>query len=430
MRKITSVWLALMLLSLGLLSAVGTTSPTQAAGTSNIIPGQYIVVFKDSVTNVDSAITRLVTLNGLSLGHTYESALKGFSAIIPDLALNTIKADPTVAYVTPDRVVSINALLPGQTVGATAAQVIPTGIARIGANLSSQQAGNGSSAVTNLAVAVIDTGIDNTHPDLNVVGGYNCTTFGLFTNNWKDQNGHGTHVSGTIGAKDDGSGVVGVAPGVPLYAVRVLNAAGSGTSSSVICGIDWVTKNARTKNIKAANMSLGGSGTDDGNCGLTNNDAEHTAVCNLVNSGVTLAVAAGNDTADAATSSPAAYDEAITVSALADFDGKPGGLGASTCRADTDDSFADFSNYGADVDIIAPGVCIYSTWLSGGFNTISGTSMATPHVTGAAALYLSTHLTATPAQVKAALQSAGNLNWNNADDHDATKEKLLDVSTF
>lgn len=428
MQKVARVWLALVLFSLGLVASAGSPTASQAAGVSDIIPGQYIVVFKDNVSDVNQPLNRLVTALGVRLIYTYTSALKGFAATIPDAALNIIKADPAVSYVVPDKIVSLIDK-PGD-VKAAAAQVVPTGIKRINADLSSQKAGNGSGAVTNVAVAVIDTGIDSSHPDLNVVGGYNCTTFGLFTGQWKDQNGHGTHVSGTIGAKDDSSGVVGVAPGVPLYAVRVLNAAGSGTSSSVICGIDWVTKNAAAKNIKVANMSLGGSGADDGNCGRTNNDPQHTAVCNLVNSGVTLAVAAGNDTADASTSTPAAYDEAITVSALADFNGLPGGGGASTCYADVDDTFADFSNYGADVDIIAPGVCIYSTWLNGGFNTISGTSMATPHVTGAATLYISTHPGATPTQVKAALQNAGNSNWNNADDHDSTKEVLLDVSTF
>ena len=127
---------------------------------------------------------------------------------------------------------------------------------------------------------------------------------------------------------------------------------------------------------------------------------------------------------------PAAYDEVITVSALADLNGVPGGGAAPTCRTDVDDTFADFSNYGADVDIIAPGVCINSTWKGGGYNTISGTSMATPHVSGAAALYKANNPSASPAQVKSALQNAGTTDWNNVDDHDSTKERLLDASTF
>ena len=141
-------------------------------------------------------------------------------------------------------------------------------------------------------------------------------------------------------------------------------------------------------------------------------------------------VAAGNDTADASTSTPAAYDEVITVSALADFDGLPGGGAASTCRADEDDTFASFSNYGADVDVIAPGVCITSTWNDGGYDTISGTSMASPHVAAGAALYLANNPGATPSQVQSALQAAGSLDWDNGDDLDPVQERLLDVSTF
>ncbi|HEU5455782.1 MAG TPA: S8 family serine peptidase, partial [Nocardioides sp.] len=130
------------------------------------------------------------------------------------------------------------------------------------------------------------------------------------------------------------------------------------------------------------------------------------------------------------TSVPARFDEVITVSAIADFDGKAGGLGAPTCPVGVDDTFASFSNYGADVDLIAPGVCINSTWMNGGYNSISGTSMASPHVAGGAALYAATHPGATPAQVKSALQSSGTTSWNDADDPDNTKERLLNVATY
>jgi len=213
---------------------------------------------------------------------------------------------------------------------------------------------------------------------------------------------------------------------VDLYAVKVLKNGGIGFRSDIICGIDWVADPAN--GIGVANMSIGGAGSDDGLSCAATTDAYKKAICNAVGAGVTFAVAAGNESDDAANHVPAAYDMVITVSALADFDGVPGGLAAATCRSDEDDTFANFSNHGADVDIIAPGVCILSTWNDGGYATISGTSMASPHVAGAAALYLASHGGASPEQVKTALVTAGNLGWSNADDGDQIKERLLDVS--
>jgi subtilisin len=399
-----------------------------AAANPHVVPDHYIVVFKASVADTSAKAHGLAAQHGLTIQHTYGHAIKGFAAMIPAARLAQLRADPDVAYVMQDQVVSL-----GQPVTAKAKpgggqppQSLPTGIDRIDAELSSQLSGNGAGSISNVAVAVIDTGIDGSHPDLNVVGGYNCSTGS--SNKWSDGNGHGTHVSGTIGAKDNTIGVVGVAPGVPLYAIRVLNNAGSGSFSDIICGIDWVTQNANLVSppIVAANMSLGGSGSDS-TCA---NDAFHQAICNSVAAGITYAVAAGNESDDAANHTPAAFDEVITVSALADFNGQPGGGAAATCRTDQDDTFADFSNFGADVDIIAPGVCILSTWKGSSYNTISGTSMATPHVTGAAALYISAHLGASPSQVKNALQNAGNLNWFTNTDPDSTHEKLLNVSGF
>jgi subtilisin len=271
---------------------------------------------------------------------------------------------------------------------------------------------------------VIDTGIDLDHPDLNVVGGVNCSN----GNSFDDGNGHGTHVAGTIAAVDNGSGVVGVVPGARLWAVRVLNNQGSGSFADIICGVNWVTANAGT--IEVANMSLSGPGAEPSGSGCATGDAFHDAICNSVGAGVTYAVSAGNQHIDARNRVPAAYDEVMTISALADFDGRPGGRAAPTCRADEDDPLANFSNFGADVDLIAPGVCILSTWRRGGLNTISGTSMSSPHAAGAAALYKSSHPAATPAQVKSALQAAGTGNWDNDDDPDGVKERLVNVSTF
>jgi subtilisin len=322
-----------------------------------------------------------------------------------------VAQDPRVASVERDEVVT------------AFAQTTPTGVDRVDGELSTAVSGDGAGSV-DVDVAVIDTGIDINHPDLNVVGGKNCSTGKSFD----DGNGHGTHVAGTIGAEDDGAGVVGVAPGARLWAVRVLNNQGSGTRSSIICGVDWVTSRAAT--IEVANMSLGGSGTEPTRTGCATGDSYHDAICTSVAAGITYVVAAGNSAVNASTAAPAAYDEVITVSALSDFDGLRGGTGAATCRADQDDTLADFSNFGADVDLIAPGVCIRSTWPGGGYDTISGTSMASPHVAGAAALVKAADPGASPAAVRAALLSATTLDWEARDDRDPVKEPLLSVDAL
>jgi hypothetical protein len=232
---------------------------------------------------------------------------------------------------------------------------------------------------------------------------------------------------------DNDIGVVGVAPGARLYAVKVLGKNGSGSLSNVIKGIDWVTQNAGTLKIKVANMSLGASGTDDGNCGRSNNDPLHTAICNSVAAGVTYVAAAGNSGVDAKNTIPAAYAEVITVSALADTDGHgpPSGLGGAgpVSSYGADDTFATFSNYGPGVDLIAPGVNILSTYLNGGYATLSGTSMAAPHVAGAAALYIAQNPGASPQQVREALINQGDPGpWPG--DSDAIAEPLVYVGAF
>jgi subtilisin len=338
---------------------------------ARLIPDQYIVVFNDAVTDPPGLARAMAVAHGLELRHTYAHALKGFAAVVPAGRLAALRADPRVRYVTPDAVHHVHQQ--GE---------LPTGIDRIEADLNASLISGDS---VDADIAILDTGIDPDHPDL-----YQYRMVSFAGGNPTDGFGHGTHVAGTAAALDDGAGVVGVAPGARIWAVKVCNNGGNCSVSDVVAGIDYVAQHA--DEIDVANMSLGGVGSDDGSCGRDNDDPEHQAICTaVVDSGVVFVVSAGNRSHDAANDVPAAYDEVITVSALADFDGQPGGAGTPTCRDDQDDSFASFSNYGADVDLLAPGVCIESTWKQGGYNTISGTSMAAPHVTGTVALYVAAH---------------------------------------
>jgi subtilisin len=368
------------------------------------------VLLKDSVASPASVAHAHAAAQHAQVGFIYSAAIKGYSATLSAAAVRALRTDPQVAAVVPDREVHL------------AAQTLSTGINRVDGERSSTVSGNGSGSVS-VDIAILDTGIDTSHPDLNVVGGMACNGSG-----YKDGNGHGTHVAGIAAARDNGTGVVGVAPGGRLWAVRVLNASGSGAWSNLLCGVDWVTRNAAR--IEVANLSLGGSGAEPSGTGCSTGDVLHDAVCRSVAAGVTYAVAAGNATANVAGVVPAAYNEVITVSSLADFNGRAGGGAAATCRSDIDDTFANSSNYGSDVDLIAPGVCISSTSVGGGSKTLSGTSMASPHVAGAAALYKASHSGASPSQVKSALKSAANLNWNNIEDPDGIKERLLNVDTL
>jgi subtilisin len=268
-------------------------------------------------------------------------------------------------------------------------QTLPWGVDRIDADNNTNTGGSSH-------VYVLDTGIDMDHPDLqanigesvnclNSSGGppwsrtYTCESGG------DDDNGHGTHVAGTIAAIDNDIDVVGVAPEATLHAVKVLDKNGSGYTSSIIAGIDWVAGQVGGSAV-AANMSLGGSGSKSGSCsdaGFTGSDSFHEAMCNATNAGVVFAVAAGNDGADAENTVPAAYDDAaMAVSATNDSDDWRSWSNWG------DDAASWTGNDSAPVAIAAPGVDILSTWNDGGTRTISGTSMASPHVAGAIALHL------------------------------------------
>jgi subtilisin len=402
-RTRTVVLVAAALLSL---AAPSLAAPAQES---------FVVVLQPGTQNVPAVAASLARQAGGKVGFVYEDALQGFSLTAAPAAARGLAKNPKVAYVEADRLWSIEA------------QDMPTGISRTFADTNANLDIDGADDYrVDVDVAVIDTGIDLDHPDLNVKGGVTCTSrwpWGSATcsTGGDDDHYHGTHVAGTIAAIDNGIGVVGMAPGARLHAVKVLNSQGSGYTSWIVAGINWVAGNAGT--IEVANMSLGGSGYSQ---------AQYDAIQGAVNKGVAFAVAAGNSDDDAKNYSPAAFDNVLTVSALADFDGEPGWSGSPTCRNDQDDTLADFSNWGSAVDIAAPGVCILSTYPvgKGGYGTISGTSMASPHAAGALALLASSNNPGNATDVLALydqVKSAGNYNWVD-DSGDGIQEPLLDVS--
>ena len=372
---------SLLLAALVVLATLVVLPAEAGAGTG---AARYIVVLKNAVDS--RAVANLHSARyGASVDNVWSVALHGYSAVIPNDRVAALRADQNVSYVVADGVAT------------TTAQVLPWGVDKIDADLSSTLAGNGSGAITNVDAYVIDTGIDTSHPDLNVV------EFRSFTGGPKtDCNGHGTHVAGTIGAKDDANGVVGVAPGIRLHAIKVLGCSGSGSWSSVINGINYVA--GTTARPAVANMSLGGS----------QNSAVDDAVKGAVAHGVFFALAAGNSGANACTQSPAAAGTAAGV--------------ATTAATDSSDQEASWSNFGSCVDLWAPGVSIYSTYKSGGYATLSGTSMASPHVAGGAALYLSTHTSASSSSVETALKNAAVSTGTSSKDGRAIKREY--VRTF
>ncbi len=376
------------------------TAAVAAAGAEGP-PSRYIVVLAEAPTASAafapvrrSQVHELARRAGVEPEQVYDTVLAGFAGHLTRRQVERLAQTGEVAAIVPDRETTL------------VAQSVPTGVQRIG-TLENQAAKiDGVDDSMPIDIAVLDTGIDPSHPDLNVAGGYDCSGSG----SWVDRHGHGTHVAGTIAARDNGIGVVGVVPGARLWAVKVFSDSGSGYVSWLICGLNWVAANAAT--IRVANYSGAASGTDTPNCGGSS-DPLHQAICRVVQAGVTVVVAAGNSGTDARNTIPAAYPEVITVGAIVDTDGKPGGLGPST-SAGADDTRAAFSNYGPTVDIYAPGVSILSTVPGGGYQRWSGTSMAAPHVTGAAALYLLQNPGASPEQVRSALLASGEPGpWDN-----------------
>ncbi len=344
---------------------------THVFAPSRSIEGRYIVVFKDSVSDPAAEAANIMRgLNG-RVHHTYTSALKGFSATLPDAALQAIRNNPLVDYVEQDQTVSLNT-------GGTFQNQATWGLDRIDqADRPLDSLYHFNSTGSGVNAFIIDTGIRSDHGEFTgrLKPGHNVIAD---TNGTNDCNGHGTHVAGTVGGS-----TWGVVKAVSLIPVRVLDCKGSGTWSGVIAGIDWVAGSSLRPAV--ANMSLGGG----------KSTAVNAAVAGAVSQGVTMVVAAGNSNADACSYSPASEPSAITV-------------GAST----SSDARASYSNYGSCLDIFAPGNSITSAWNTSttATDTISGTSMAAPHVTGVAALALAANMSASPAAVASFLTTNATSN--------------------
>ncbi|MCL9981913.1 MAG: S8 family serine peptidase [Erythrobacter sp.] len=339
-----------LLVAIAALPMVALATPAQAQKAGDKIAGSYICVFdsnKVSRGNANAEAQRSAQAAQGQLKHVYSVAIRGFAVNAAPQAIANMQANnPNIAYCEQDQVVTQVQGKPGGGGGTVTqpAQRLPWGIARV----------NGGRAGAFATAWVIDGGIQLDHPDLNVDVARSRTFLGK--GGPGDEGGHGTHVAGTIAARDNAIGVIGVAPGAPVVAVRVLDRRGSGTTSGVIAGVDYVAANGRPGDV--ANMSLGGGASTT----LDN------AVINAAAGGVRFVLAAGNDAANAANSSPARANgpNVFTISSFA-----------------TGDIRSSFSNFGnPPIDYAEPGSGILSTWIGSGYNTISGTSMAAPHFAG------------------------------------------------
>ncbi len=304
----------------------------------------YLVTFSDEVADVAGVAGELARRGGFTLRFVRQHAARGFSAVIPRPFLDEVRSDRRVAIVEEDGPVSLIFPVAAARPGGGGGQTTPWGITRVG----------GSADGTGRTAWIIDTGIDLDHPDLNTSRSCHATFNG---NTADDQNGHGTHVAGTIGAINNSIGVVGVAANAYVCAVRVLGASGSGTWEQVVNGVNYVAGNGASGDV--ANMSLGGPGS---------NATLERAISDAAARGIRFAIAAGNDGQNAANFTPARVNGAniYTVSAI-----------------NSSDCMPSWSNWGnPPVDFAAPGVSVRSTYKGGGTKSLSGTSMAAPHVAG------------------------------------------------
>jgi len=342
----------------GAMTAFAATTPA-LANAGDKISGSYICVFKPGVANARAEASRAASQGGGALHHVYEHSIRGFSAAMSSAGAAQIQShNPRIAFCEQDQEVEaiqggpLDFRVLGRPSPSQPQQTVPWGVTRVHGG-----PGTGSGSGT---AWVIDSGISLTHPDLNVDVA-RSRNFSTGTSP-EDGNGHGSHVAGIIGAKDNAIGVVGVSPGATLVAVRVLNNAGSGTTSGVIAGVDYVAGAGSQGDV--ANMSLGGGVSQ----------ALDDAVVAAAATGVKFTLAAGNESDSATNHSPARANgpNVYTVSAFA----------KGTSATDTDDPWASYSNYGTPVDFGEPGSSIPSTYKSGGYATLSGTSMAAPHLAG------------------------------------------------
>lgn len=381
--------------------------------------GSYVVVLRDQADG-----DRVIWRAGVgAVEHRFTTVLNGFAAGLDDAARKRLEADPDVVSV------SVNRSYPaakGTVIPAVEpVQEVPAAVVRVGGLQSATALIDGVDERVDADIAIVDGGLPRSHPDLNVVGGVNCT--GGKKSDWVDRDGHGTYVGSIAAAYDNGVGTVGVAPGARLWAVRVVNKRGYATDAAEICGLEWIARQRGA--IDVANISLSGPRAK-GNCPRPRNDAIHRAVCKVVAAGTVVVGSAGNEGSDVAGTHYASYPEVIAVSALADSDGLAGGLGGPpACEpSEGDDTFADWSNYGEAVDVAAPGSCVYGAFPDG-YGYSSGTSASAPLVAGAAALLKAGHPDWSPGEVRRAIVAAATPGPVPGDP-DSYPEPVLNVAGF
>ena len=389
MKSKAILWGLLFATLVTLLFLSGSASAIESPPGGGIIPGRYIVLLTEDVD--PAAVARQ---HGLAPAHIYRTALNGFAGAIPASKMARLRADPGVRRIEPDRRYRIEA------------QLLPTGVDRIEADINPAVAGQ----TVDLDIAIFDTGIDPDHSDLNVGGGFNGYNPANPTD-YDDFSGHGTFAAGIVAAKDNDYGVVGVVPSATVWAIRVCYSwifnIPYCDASSMVNGLDMVAacKNRANGDLSATcdikdrvtgNSIVDGIDFASANMSIQTPDqpepcnpestAVHLSICGLADAGVPLAISAGNDGGQRQ-----AFPEVIATSAIVDGDGQGGGAAGTVSCSDgsgQDDTLWRSSNSGPEIDLAAPGVCIYSTWLNGGYQTVSGTSAAAPHAAGAMALYL------------------------------------------